>query len=169
MIELGFFLITSHDWSLFNTSSHIIRALRQNFNMRILLCFVILLFGMTVYGAVPSDPELERLTLAYRNAQTQREMNFTSMEICEYLDAKLLLLEKKLATKFSATDRNKFEDLKKCWIEYRSKGVDFRASFFAGGTIRPTVANQAYAEITKHRITDLESLWDLLGPFEVKE
>ncbi|MEI8107647.1 MAG: lysozyme inhibitor LprI family protein [Verrucomicrobiota bacterium] len=137
--------------------------------MRILLCLVSLLFGMTVYGAVPPDPELERLTSVYRKAQTQREMNFTSMEICEYLDAKLLLLEKKLATKFSATDRNKFEDLKKCWIEYRRKGVDFRASFFEGGSIRPTVANQAYAEITKHRITDLESLWDLLGPFDVKE
>jgi uncharacterized protein YecT (DUF1311 family) len=90
---------------------------------------------------------------------TQSDLNMASSKIAEYLDRKLVSLEKKVEQKLDSDERKRFSQSRERWQVYRRKEVDFVAAFFEGGSILPLMANQHYSEITQHRVDELESLF----------
>jgi uncharacterized protein YecT (DUF1311 family) len=109
--------------------------------------------------AVTHDPELQRLTAALDAAKTQTDMNFASKKISEFWDARLASVESRIAQRLDAEQQKAFAASKERWRSYRTWEVQFRSEFFASGSIQPLIANESYSGLTKHRVTELESLW----------
>jgi uncharacterized protein YecT (DUF1311 family) len=104
------------------------------------------------------DPELQRLGAALDAAMTQEDMNIASWNISQYWDAKLGSAEKQVQQKLDDTERKQFAESKERWRKYRAQEVQFRADFFAGGSIQPMMEYGAYTDITVHRVEEMESL-----------
>jgi len=104
------------------------------------------------------DPELQRLGAALDAAMTQYDMNLASWNISKYWDAKLASAEKQVEQKLDDTERKQFAESKERWRKYRAQEVQFRADFFAGGSIQPMMEYGAYTVITVHRVEEMESL-----------
>jgi uncharacterized protein YecT (DUF1311 family) len=105
------------------------------------------------------DRELQRLNDALSKATTQSDMNSASGEVARLWDKRLAALEKKIETELATRERTRFDESKNRWKVYRARKVAFRADFRDGGSIQPLMANSAWAELTEHRIAELESLY----------
>lgn len=127
-------------------------------NLRFCTILGALLITFSSKAATPGDKELPLLKGRLQAADTQSDMNFASKELAEYWDRKVGSIENKITARLAARERKKFEESRKRWRMYRSREVEFRATFFEGGTVQPLIANIAYIELTQHRVSELESL-----------
>jgi uncharacterized protein YecT (DUF1311 family) len=111
------------------------------------------------HTTITSDPELQRLTATLERAQTQYDMNLASKKISEFWDEKLTFVEKRVLRKLDNEQQKQYSNSSELWRSYRKHEVQFRSDFFAGGSIRPLIANSSYSQITEHRVIELESIF----------
>lgn len=122
---------------------------------------IALVFSLSASADEPKpDAELLRLEAALDAAVAQRDMNIASGEISNYWDRKLVEVEKKIALKLNAEERVQFEASKQRFRDYREKEVEFRASFYSGGSLRPLMVSGEYTSLTKQRVSEMENLLD---------
>ena len=134
----------------------------------------ILLFLISIAGcqqaprpetAVTRETELERLTTVFNAAETQADLNIASNDLAKFCDGKLASIEERIERvlqKCDGDEQEQFLQSKDRWRSHRTGEVEFVAHWFEGGSIVPLVANQAYTNITKHRIAELEFLLDVI-------
>ena|ERR1041385_8944529 len=133
--------------------------MRSRLPLALLLC----LLALTPIAFGRPDAELQRLTSALQRAETQADMNLASKKLADYWEAKLVAIQAKIERKLEAKERKDFTQSSKRWRSFRTGEVAFRASLYEGGSIQPLIANTAYAEITEHRVGDLDSLLEELA------
>jgi uncharacterized protein YecT (DUF1311 family) len=104
------------------------------------------------------DAELERLEEALDKATSQSQMNIAFGKIAEYWDKKLAEVEKKVTRKLTDVEKVEFEASRRRFLAYREKEVEFRTSFYSGGTIRSSMASGVYTSMTKQRVQEMEML-----------
>ncbi len=119
---------------------------------------LLILLVLPALAAELPDAELQRLTSALQNANTQADMNVASKKLADYWDGKLVAAQAKIERKLDAKERKRFVQSHKHWLSYRAGEVAFRAGLYEGGSIQPLVANTTYSEITAHRVSELDSL-----------
>jgi uncharacterized protein YecT (DUF1311 family) len=108
-----------------------------------------------------NEMELKRLEVQLDRAMTQGEMNVATGELARFWDSRLAEVETRIEGKLNKKERKDFSKSKKRWRAYRAKEVAFQAKYFEGGSIQPLMANDAYNEITKHRVTELDSFFQV--------
>ncbi len=104
--------------------------------------------------------ELIRLSRDLEKAMTQADMNEASSKIAEYWDRRLATVEKKIEIKLTADHRKDFSESKMRWSKLCTSEVSFRAGFSEGGSIQPLIANTSYADMTEHRVNELEAFYE---------
>jgi uncharacterized protein YecT (DUF1311 family) len=109
-------------------------------------------------AGLTSDAELRRLTVTLDAAKNQTDMNLASWNISKFWDARLASVEKRLEDKLDKQHFKQFTESSGRWRRYRTSEVKFDSDVFSGGSIRPLIANESYAQITQDRVTELETV-----------
>jgi len=90
-------------------------------------------------------------------AQSQPEMNATSLAEFQKADARLNVTYKKLLASLDAEGKKKLIAAERAWVAYRDAQADFDADSAArGGSMEPLEYNEACLELTEARIKELE-------------
>jgi len=126
--------------------------------MRFLSLILLCCSTAPAFSALPFDPELARLSHALEISRSQSDLNVASGHLADYWDRRLLAVEQQIVAQLNPADRKKFTKVQAEWRRFRSSEVAFGASFFAGGSIQPLMANSRYALLTEHRVTELAAL-----------
>ena len=125
---------------------------------RFFLALSLCLLTMSAKASGRPDAELQRITSTVQDAKTQTDMNLASKKLADYWEAKLVAVQTKIESKLDAKERKEFAQSNKRWQSFRTGEVAFRARLYEGGSMQPLIANNAYSEITEHRVSELQSL-----------
>ncbi|WP_269584913.1 lysozyme inhibitor LprI family protein [Roseibium sp. Sym1] len=107
------------------------------------------------------------------NAMTQSEMTRCADLDWQKADAELNTVYKKAMAKMRETDSYLPDDLKgaadtlrdaqRAWIPYRDKACEAYGFLARGGTMEPMLVYGCRADLTRQRVTELQSLAEGLG------
>jgi uncharacterized protein YecT (DUF1311 family) len=111
-------------------------------------------------AGIADDPEVKALKEKVEAAENQTNLNLTSKELCDLLDARMKTLEGEIRKKLEGEAIALFDKSAAAWREYRTAQVKLEGSFYAGGSIQPLVHNQAYSALTETHIDELTKFKD---------
>ena len=95
------------------------------------------------------------------HAQSQPEMNATSLAEYQKADARLNVTYKKLLAKLDDEGKKKLVAAERAWVAYRDAQADFDADAAArGGSMEPLQYNVISLELTEARINQLEKAFE---------
>lgn len=90
-------------------------------------------------------------------AQSQGEMNRTSLRNFEAADKRLNLAYEKIIATLDAEGKEKLRASERAWITYRDAQAIYEADAEArGGSMAPLIRNQCATSLTEARIKELE-------------
>ncbi len=92
-----------------------------------------------------------------KNPQTQSELNICSAVDYQRADKQLNLIYNQVRNLVSANHRSQLIIAQKAWISFRDADCKFAQSAFAGGTIAPLITNNCRTDLTKKRVSELNS------------
>ncbi len=92
-----------------------------------------------------------------KNPQTQTELNICSGLDYQRADKQLNLVYNQVRNLVSANHRSQLIIAQKAWISFRDVDCQFAQSAVAGGTMAPLITNSCRTDLTKKRVSELNS------------
>jgi uncharacterized protein YecT (DUF1311 family) len=97
------------------------------------------------------------LVPSFTFAQTQGEMNHTSLIDFQKSDAKLNAVYTKILASLDDNGKEKLKTSERAWLAYREAQAKFEADVVArGGTMAPLIYNECRVVLTDARIKELQ-------------
>jgi len=107
------------------------------------------------------DQPIRQLEEILAATEQQQPRNYTSSNLGFVLDAKLYLLFDRYVASVPEADRPEIVNEQRHWLEARNRATDVGYAEYEGGTLASFAGNRAFIDMTKARISDIESR---LGP-----
>lgn len=122
------------------------------------ILLILLLISTSIYSQ--EDIELKELKEKLSSSDTQTDMNINSYKMSQYLEKKLINLEKTIIKQLDDKAQKLFNQLSKDWGTYRDSQVKFKGDIYRGGSIQPLIHNSTFIELTEQRILELKTILD---------
>jgi uncharacterized protein YecT (DUF1311 family) len=120
----------------------------------IAICILMLFLNNKVYSQSRIDCS---------KATNQLDLNICLQKQYAATDRELIDLYKKVSAKLDAQQRSILIQSQKRWISFRDEYAKIYELIYKGGSIAPSVILQCKIELTKTRITELQTLFEQIS------
>ncbi|MDP0501449.1 MAG: lysozyme inhibitor LprI family protein [Verrucomicrobiota bacterium JB022] len=123
----------------------------------ILVCSSIGLLSLSLSAGILDDPRIQELEHELAEADTQTDMDLASKAVADYLDSRLRDLRARICAEIEPRMREQFRESERHWQAYRSAATRLSGLQYEGGSIRPLIHNEVFAQLTRVHIKELEA------------